>query len=74
MYIYFSYLHAREYLVEVDVLRSCQAEALLAALVLQEPLREAVRYFNVTAVVRVRVQRGVKQQGCSLLHVRGVQH
>lgn len=61
------------HLSEVDILRGREVEALLAALVLQQTLREPIRYFNVAAVVFLCVQGGVGQHGCSLLNVSRVQ-
>lgn len=61
------------HLSEMDVLCGREVEALLAALVLQQALREAVRHLHVAAVVLLCVQGGVGQHGGSLLHVSRVQ-
>lgn len=61
------------HLGEMDILCGCEVEALLVALVLQQTLREPVRYFHIAAVVLLCVQGGVGQHGCGLLDVSGVQ-
>lgn len=61
------------HLSEMDVLCGREVEALLAALMLQQALREAVRHLHVAAIVLLCVQGGVGQHGGSLLHVSRVQ-
>lgn len=61
------------HLSEMDVLCGREVEALLAALVLQQALREAVRHLHVAAVVLLCVQGGIGQHGGSLLHISRVQ-
>lgn len=61
------------HLCEVDVLRGGEVEALLAAFVPQQTLREPVRHFHVAAVEPLRVLRGVRQHGRRLLDVSGVE-
>lgn len=61
------------HLGEVDVLCSCEVEALLAALVLQQTLCEPICHFHVAAVVFLCVHGGVGQHGCRLLNMSGVQ-
>lgn len=64
---------AAPHLGEVHVLRGCEVEALLVALVLQQALHEPVHHLHVAAVVLVCVQGGVGQHGRGLLDVAGVQ-
>lgn len=61
------------HLGEVHVLRGCEVEALLAALVLQQTLQEPIRHFHVAAVVLLRVQGGVGQHGRGLLDAARIQ-
>lgn len=61
------------HLSEVDILRSCEVEALLVALMLQQTLCQPVSHFHITAVVFLCVQGCVGQHGCCLLNMSGVQ-
>lgn len=61
------------HLSEVDVLRSCEVEALLLVLVLQKTLREPISHLHVAAVVLLRVKGGVGQHGGRLLDMSRVQ-
>ena len=57
----------------MDVLRSREVEALLAALVLQQSLCEPVGQFHIAAVEHLCVQGGVGQHGCRLLNLSRVE-
>lgn len=56
------------HLCEVDVLCGGEVEALLAAFMTQQTLREPVGHFHVAAVELLRVQRGVGQHRRHLLN------